>query len=451
MQTNNIENNANIFQPILLIDHIIPIPAYDAEFFQIVAVQENAIISTDDPSCCNKPDKIDCSQIIQEGEKTKRKPRTKSLIDNFHYTMKEYKNKESLQKVPLVSLKKLAKSLKLKITAKKNIIIERIEEYFYRAFRAVLIQKIFRGYLVRMYFRLRGPAFKHRDTCVNVNDGYTLEPIHEIPFERFYSLVDSKNYTYGFDVVYLLIEMKTKYNPINIFSRENIPVQDVKNIIHLEHLIRIISPSVIEREEYEKLNRRYMVNTFVSSTVPIPPNVTIRNRHIHFDEETNLQLPPTPPQQNRGENPTRQDTLYILEQQLREIREKSVEQRVQDLFIEIDLLGNYTSSVWFSSINNYMVFFRHLSGIWNNRLRLSIEERRKICQIGDPFMHVGTVVLNRTNEEMKEICLTVMENLIYGGVDIEYRKLGAYRVIMAFTIVNINARNSYYWLYESIA
>jgi hypothetical protein len=367
----------------------------------------------------------------------------------LHYTLKEYHNKENLQKVPLASLKKFAKSLKLKITAKKNIIIERIEEYFYRTFRAVLIQKIFRGYLVRMYFGLRGPAFKYRDKCVNVNDGYTLEPIHEIPFERFYSLVDSKNYIYGFDVVYLLIEMKTKYNPMNIFSRENLPVQDVKNIIHLEHLIRIISPDAIEREEYEKLNRRYIVNTYVSSTVPIPPNITVRNRHIHFDEE-NVELP-TPPQQNRGENQTRQDDIYIVERQLREIREKTVEQRVQDLFIEIDLLGNYTSSVWFSSIGNYMVFFRHLSSIWNNRLRLSIEERRKICQIGDPFMHVGTVVLNRTNEEMKEICLTVMENLIYGGVDIEYRKLGAYRVIMAFTIVNINARNSYYWLYESIA
>jgi hypothetical protein len=54
------------------------------------------------------------------------------------------------------------------------------------------------------------------------------------------------------------------------------------------------------------------------------------------------------------------------------------------------------------------------------------------------------------NNEIKEICVTVMENLVHGGIDEEYRKLGTYRVLMALTLVNSQARNTYNWLYDSI-
>jgi hypothetical protein len=52
---------------------------------------------------------------------------------------------------------------------------------------------------------------------------------------------------------------------------------------------------------------------------------------------------------------------------------------------------------------------------------------------------------------MRKRALTIMENIIYTGIDIEYRKLGALHVLSALTLVSIPARNSLPWLYESIS
>jgi hypothetical protein len=43
-----------------------------------------------------------------------------------------------------------------------------------------------------------------------------------------------------------------------------------------------------------------------------------------------------------------------------------------------------------------------------------------------------------------------MENLIYSGIDEEYRKIGALHVLSALTLVSSPARIAMPWLYESI-
>jgi hypothetical protein len=136
---------------------------------------------------------------------------------------------------------------------------------------------------------------------------------------------------------------------------------------------------------------------------------------------------------------------------MEEIRSHPIHRRIENLFIEIDLLGNYTSSSWFNDISNYSIFFIGLHSIWNYRIVTNIQEKRKISQLYDPFMtHTIYNTRNMSNEEIKEVCVSVMENLIHGGIDEEYRKLGVYRVLMALTMVNLTARNSFMWLYESI-
>jgi hypothetical protein len=43
-----------------------------------------------------------------------------------------------------------------------------------------------------------------------------------------------------------------------------------------------------------------------------------------------------------------------------------------------------------------------------------------------------------------------MENMVYCGVDDEYRKIGALHVLTALTGVSIGARTSMPWLYEAL-
>ena len=123
----------------------------------------------------------------------------------YDLTYEEYiQKKVNLQKYKIPQLKAIAKQYRLLITGTKGVIIQRIENLFRYVKNAILIQKIFRGNMVRSFFKLRGPAFKDRSICVNETDGYTLEPLNEIPLERFYSYKDAKDFIYGFDLLSLL-------------------------------------------------------------------------------------------------------------------------------------------------------------------------------------------------------------------------------------------------------
>ena len=143
--------------------------------------------------------------------------------------------------------------------------------------------------------------------------------------------------------------------------------------------------------------------------------------------------------------------LHFLTKKLKELRTYPLQKRIDNLFIEIDSLGNYTSSSWFNNISNYHNFFKHLHTVWNYRVVLNINEKKKIYQLGDPFTpHTVYNTRNKTNNDIKEICVHIMENLVHGGIDEEYRKLGTYRVLMALTIIDLNARNTYSWLFDTI-
>jgi hypothetical protein len=155
--------------------------------------------------------------------------------------------------------------------------------------------------------------------------------------------------------------------------------------------------------------------------------------------------------QSSSQNNLITPSSILLSKRIKELRSFPLNKRIDNLFIEIDTLGNYTSSSWFNNIEDYSVFFANLYTIWNYRLILNINEKRKIYQFGDPFMsHTIYNTRNMSNQQIKEICVSIIENFVHGGIDEEYRKLGVYRVIMALTMVNTNARNTYNWLYESI-
>jgi hypothetical protein len=137
---------------------------------------------------------------------------------------------------------------------------------------------------------------------------------------------------------------------------------------------------------------------------------------------------------------------------LRIVRNKSVETRIHEVFMEIDQLGNYTNSHWFSVLSeeHYCLFYRQLFNIWR---RLPNDITNKIFLLGHPFSgYQQGITSNRMNhlEYIREVCLFVIENFVYGGIDIEYRKIGALHVLTALTAASIHARNSMYWLYESL-
>jgi hypothetical protein len=347
-------------------------------------------------------------------------------------------------KIP--ELKSVAKKYKLYVSGTKGVLIERIKNHFNEITNAVKIQKNFRGSIVRRSFTLRGPAFKNKSICVNETDGFTLEPLNEVPFERFFSYSDSKNFTYGFDVVSLVSLFRRENKIANPYTRERLSSELTNSILSLGRIIKIVFSYVLEPNEMQCQR--------------IPPQINIPRRpivqHIGNNQNNlntviqNLIIPNN--YTNEIENNFSNDQLALIEK-IRELRTFSIERRIQNLFIEIDLLGNYTQSSWFSSLErrDFIRFLRCLYEIWNYRAQMPAETKRQICQFRDPFFQIRFPNAIETDiNEIKNICITVMEEMVYTGIDAEFKKLGTLHVLSALTTVSVPARNSMIWLYESL-
>jgi hypothetical protein len=48
-------------------------------------------------------------------------------------------------------------------------------------------------------------------------------------------------------------------------------------------------------------------------------------------------------------------------------------------------------------------------------------------------------------------CLTVIENLVYSGIDEDHKKLGTLHALSGLTMVSHDARQAMPWLYDSVA
>jgi hypothetical protein len=327
-------------------------------------------------------------------------------------------------KVP--ELKLLAKNNNIKVTGTKPILIERIKTYFNKSLKAVKIQACFRGWFFRNSIKLRGPGFKNRKLCVNDNDFVTLEPINEISYENFYSYTDSKNFVYGFDIGSLIMSIKQKGKLENPYNREKITNPIIEDIKKLYRSCFIIFPNF--KDDHEKI------------TTILPNNRTSMANN-------------------------RQRTVYNTEQQSRirnliENRNLSVSQRITNLFLEIDQLGNYTQTEWFTSLNNAAVYsrlYRNLYDVWFLRSQIPRETRFNICPY-NPFSNENSMnssMMFHNNvldlERIKIACVEVFENMVFTGIDDEHRRLGTFHALTALTLVSPRAREAMPWLYESVA
>jgi hypothetical protein len=357
-----------------------------------------------------------------------------------------YKNNVNFKKYKLPQLKIIIKEYNLPRTGNKNVLIERIVTLFFKMQNSVKIQKTFRGWLVRKSFKLRGEAWNNRSTCVNDTDFVTLEPLREIPYELFYSYKDSKNFTYGFNLTSLMQIIKNKTPLQNPYNRELFPEKTVRDVISLNNITKLLYQEFDDETEFYKsvnsLRRPQPVRRIFESSE------NENNRNVMFSSEY---LRPTIISGAYDVNEMRNKYNFIIES-----RRKPINTRIQNLFMEIDQLGNYTQGYWFSNLDRIgcLRFYRCLCDLWNFRAQLSYEIKRKICPFLDPFANIFSrnVLYNDAPlEDFQILCLTVMENLIYSGFDDEYRKISAFHLLSALTMVSVQARNAMPWLYESIA
>lgn len=297
-------------------------------------------------------------------------------------------------KYNLAQLKIFAKHYKLKVVGNKNELIFRIYSYLYLSSKIIFIQKTFRGYLVKKYKELRGPAGLNRKMCTNNTDFITMEPLEEIHYHQFISYKDEDGFMYGFDLTSLYnLYKKSGVNANNPYTRTKIPLYIYNNILRIIKLCKIMNISI----------------------------------NLNLEDDTN-----------------------------KISNEKAVELRALNLFQTIDSLGNYSNPQWFLSLDRQKLIklIRELVDIWNYRAQLTVIVKRNICPPnGDPFRNLNmNYIHNETNmTNVKKVILEVLENLVNSGVDADSKTLGAYYVLCCLTLVNNDAATALPWLFQSVS
>ena len=388
------------------------------------------------------------------------KPKSKKKILKI-FSYEDYKDTDFCIKIyTLPILKQVCKENKLLVSGNKPILVSRITSFFDSITSILIIQRIIRGWVVRHMIKLKGPAITDRTMCINNTDPCSLEPIDDIEYENFYSYIDPSKKIYGFNIVGLIHLLNTARKIYNPYTREAFTAKQTSSIIFLynmtiyknigglkENSEIYIRPNTrpTQRRIYSTGgNPRDRMNQFVNRATTL-----LTHSHTSNTSSYNNYNPVVLPSNITTEEMGRQ---Y---QQLVELRLKPLEERVRSMFVEIDLLGNYSRYEWFNDLDHlkYARLYRAIFDIWNYHGQLSIVVKTDICQFHGPFdgiFNVSVRHIDLTIIELKTICVIAFENLIYSGRTDEHRKLGALHALTALTIVSRPAQRAMPWLYESV-
>jgi hypothetical protein len=294
-------------------------------------------------------------------------------------------------------LKEINKYYKLKTGGKKELLIARIFSYLYLSKHLLKIQKLCKKYLMKKYVKSHGPAYLNRKLCVNAIDFLTMDELNEIIPTQFFSYEDSEKFIYGFDIMsfHNLIKKSDKNDVLNPYTKSKIPSTV---IIQFKRLVRL------------------------SQILNIPLN-------LKMDED------------------------------IPETATKTSEQESIELFQRIDQLGNYTNVNWFLNLTREQVINLNMElfEIWHFRIDLSPAMKLNMCNTINPFQieNIGNqsilgYLTSLPNIEQTRLCvLKILERFVKNGRDDEYKKLGAYYVLGALTLVSRDARIAMPWLYDS--
>ena len=363
-----------------------------------------------------------------------------SIIDNLKLPeikkhLKHYKSSFSVPTYYRSCEKKNAKNaIKLlhdfTLMGPKKVLYDKLKHFFEQQRLAIIIQKNARRYFTKIVLDLMGPAKFNRKICVNDSDFYTMEPLINISFDNFFSYKDKENFIYGFELSSLIqyIKVKEKSGEMrrikNPYNRDSMK-REIPKIYKLKHLISVINGTNKTRKLPTRIQSRPRSSSHHND---------LRSRTLSIGIDSNY-------------------NHAVMLETIREMRSKSNEQRTRELFIVIDQLGNYSNYNWFLNLDRgcYLRYFRILKDVWTYRAQIPTYTKIKICPLWDPFGMFSNVNNGElTTEQLMSRCLCVMEDMVYTGVEQQYRVIGSLHVLSVLTVINREARSNMPWLYESL-
>ena len=218
--------------------------------------------------------------------------------------------------------------------------------------------------------------------CVNDSDVLTLERLDSLDKNRIFTYKDTDNFIYGYDIYSIskLLEQSNR-NPYTGKAIDEITILKITKLLH-----------------------------YLSLT-----GYTLANQS---DGDSSNQI---------AENP-----------------KHLVKRRVIKVFQEMDQLDQYTNPTWFLdlNVNSLYRFYKEAEDIWNYRLNLTKETKGRIVPPDGKVFNVEPKHVLKdypTLTKLRNVCLDVMEKLIYSAEDRSDRVNGCIYILLALVIVNKEA------------
>ena len=330
-------------------------------------------------------------KIYEDVSNYKRKSKKKITMENF--VIPKFKNYNDIIELNynVKQLRIVCCNYGLKKSGCKADLKYRAFNYLKYSYYANIIQRFLWGSVVRKLYKLRGPGFKKRN-CVNETDFLMFEKVKNIENNQFYSFKDKDGFIYGFNICSLYnLFVENKGDVLNPYNRNKLNPETHTNIIQIIGLSKILN---------------------------MKTNIIVVNDtdSLSFKKKVELKCI---------------DTLQIL-----------------------DGLGHITDPSWFYNLSRpkLLKFIRELMDIWNYRLNLTVQLKKKICfPHGKPFLllNLNSLFKNEDINKIKNGLLNVIKKFVTLGIDNQHKALGAYYILGALTIVSRDAAISLPWLYET--
>jgi hypothetical protein len=319
-------------------------------------------------------------------------------------------------KLSTAHLKHLCMTYGLKCSGTKPVLALRAHTHCMESHFISRIQRVCRGHFARVYIRRHVllPECSAETEYVNDTDFYTMDGFEDLPHYQIFTFKDETDHKlYRFNTASFFQLMKGAFTKSQLSSAASGVCCEVPETAVNPYTRTPISLSTV----------RLFFNKLHFCRIMRLPAYT----HFKSDELT--------PQQ-------------------------AIDARILEVFQDINKLGNYADSDWFSRLSHpqHIWFIQELYDIWAYRAELSAQVKMQICPpYGQIFPSVANSILlmheMRTApfERVREVCISTCERLVRSGLTEDDRYLGASYVLSALTLVSPRAREALPWLYQSVA
>lgn len=341
----------------------------------------------------------------------------------------------------------MAKIDKIRLNQSKQELQEAIDMHNKRIRYVERIQANIRRHFVQSFIKSAGWKGCCIHNCINNTDFYTLEELTNVPTEFIFYHKTNDKYC-GFDILSLVTMLDKQATTVNAecmnpYTREKM---NPNHILQMFHLLPILFPDVVALHK-----ERFIALRKPELQLRRQPPVTIfpRGDYRYFTADMMTAhygyFESSSPWYNRIDylnaimemTNLRQSELLL---RLAFLETLPMERRIIELFIDIDLMGNYTSAEWFTELTRHELscMYVYMMDTWNH---MEEELKRKICILGSPFdvfqLHnLGMIPLR----EWRQICVTIMELFTYGGETMADRKTGVFYILYGLAFINERAR-----------